>query len=478
MSEDQSVSIVIATYNRRATLLTTIHSLRFQRFSNFEVVVVCGPCTDGTEQMLEELDGDIRLSVVHIEERNLSRARNFGILCARGAVVAFLDDDAVPEPDWLERIVEAFTDPRIGAVGGFIRNHTGSAFQAKAVVCDEFGQGATYESAEVAAATCAESPHAYLSLTGANVAFRRSALLAIGGFDENFEYFLDETDVNIRMSKEFTAAICEDAEVHHKYAESHLRTSRNVPKNMLPIARSVAYFAMKHALPVHGWQRTIKFLRDFETSEIKYKTANYAYGDIDNETLGRLCSEIKRGIREGVKRGLALDDLSWDQRVSNYPDGVKSSSERHFLPFRTIRPARDRLRLCMFSQQEGAVRGGGIARWTVEAAEGLAKRGHEVTVVGFREGDVSTVDFTHQNYWSHRIASDRPSTIPAEANLLDLPHPQRTNAHAASLEFHRMYDRRRFNGSCPGWWCRTARARGAKRSLWLSEAERPGRPPR
>lgn len=46
-----------------------------------------------------------------------------------------------------------------------------------------------------------------MSLTGANVAFRRDILTAVSGFDENFEYFLDETDVNIRLRDRCIAAI-------------------------------------------------------------------------------------------------------------------------------------------------------------------------------------------------------------------------------------------------------------------------------
>jgi glycosyltransferase involved in cell wall biosynthesis len=72
------------------------------------VIVVEGPSTDGTAERLAALDGAIRR--VDNPERNLSRSRNLGIEAAAGDVVAFLDDDAVPEPRWLEDLVAAFED--------------------------------------------------------------------------------------------------------------------------------------------------------------------------------------------------------------------------------------------------------------------------------------------------------------------------------------------------------------------------------
>lgn len=451
MSDPLLVTIVIATYNRCENLQITLRSLQFLRNVTFEVVVVPGPCTDDTESILRPYEEARAIRVLRIDERNLSRARNYGIAAARGDIVAFLDDDAVPEPDWLEKLTSLFSDPQVGAVGGFIRNHTGYEFQSKIVVCDEFGRGKTFEDIEAAKEFCLEEPNRYLSLTGANVAFRKDILTSVSGFDENFEYFLDETDVNIRLRDRCIAAIAPAAEVHHKYAASHLRTIRNVPKNMLPIARSVAYFVMKHALPAKGWVEITKYLKEYEASEIRYKTENFYFGDIDNELLGKLTSEIRHGIRVGVKRGVTPEEISWNDRIAQYPERVSDAALQDFMPFRVLRPAQERLRLCMFSQQEGAKAKGGIARWTQEAAAGLAARGHEVTVIGFGEHDVATVDYTKEGYWSHKLRSKR-QPVPSEVSLLDLPSPQREVAYAERFEFDRAMPRRQFNVvSAPIW---------------------------
>ena len=88
----------------------------------------------------------------------------------------------------------------MGGVGGYIRDHTGLAWQCRAVVADRLGQ-----SRAVGRRARPDAPgpevERYLSLTGANSSFRRRALLDVGGFDEAYAYFLDETDVCLRLAE-------------------------------------------------------------------------------------------------------------------------------------------------------------------------------------------------------------------------------------------------------------------------------------
>ena len=72
-------------------------------------------------------------------------------------------------------------------------------------------------------------PHRFFSPTGTNVAIRRDCLLSIGGFDQEYAYFLDETDVNLRLVEAgWRLVSIADAEVHHKFSESHLRSADRV----------------------------------------------------------------------------------------------------------------------------------------------------------------------------------------------------------------------------------------------------------
>jgi len=72
-------------------------------------------------------------------------------------------------------------------------------------------------------------------------------LVAIGGFDPAFRYFLDETDVNMRLAKAGHAtAIVPLAEVHHGFAASRFRRDDRVPRDLSQIGASWTVFQRKH----------------------------------------------------------------------------------------------------------------------------------------------------------------------------------------------------------------------------------------
>ena len=97
------ISVVIATYNQRGRLRLVLSGLATQTFSEgqFEVIVVDDGSTDGTGDFLREYE-QISLKVIPLQTNvGACRARNIGIAEARGDLVAFLDGDALPDPDWL-----------------------------------------------------------------------------------------------------------------------------------------------------------------------------------------------------------------------------------------------------------------------------------------------------------------------------------------------------------------------------------------
>src|SRR4051794_34868435 len=127
------VSVVICTYNRAAALREVLDALRRQTSQGFEVVVVNGPSVDGTSELLAAQAGAVR--VVENPERHLSRSRNLGIAAAAGELVAFIDDDAVPEPAWLQELTAPFADDRVGATGGLVLDNTGVMLQWRYLAC-------------------------------------------------------------------------------------------------------------------------------------------------------------------------------------------------------------------------------------------------------------------------------------------------------------------------------------------------------
>ncbi len=91
------VSLIICSYNRMHTLPRTLEAVSFLRYPELEVIVVDGPSNDGTEAYLRREVGD-RVRLLKCPVANLSVSRNIGIAAAAGEVIAFTDDDGLPEP--------------------------------------------------------------------------------------------------------------------------------------------------------------------------------------------------------------------------------------------------------------------------------------------------------------------------------------------------------------------------------------------
>ncbi len=130
-------SVVINTYNRAPYLEDAILGLLQLNYPFFEIIVVNGPSTDNSANVLKKWQG--RIKIENVSEVNLSMSRNVGIEKASGDVVAFIDDDAVPHPEWLTKLAVNYANPAVGAVGGFTIDNTGTAYQVKKTVCDRFG---------------------------------------------------------------------------------------------------------------------------------------------------------------------------------------------------------------------------------------------------------------------------------------------------------------------------------------------------
>lgn len=431
-----TVTIVIATANRSESLDRTLSSLRQLRYEWFEAVVVDGSSDDRSAQVVADHGEYIRYC--RCPELNLSMSRNIGIAHARGDIVAFIDDDAIPEPDWLDWLLTGYEDPNVAQVGGFIRDHRGIDYQSKYIVVDRLGNGVLHD--DLTGIELDE--HEYLGLTGTNFSARRDCLLQIGGFDEEFAYFLDETDVSVRLNDcGWGAVMVPQAEVHHKYEASHMRTTTRVPRTMYPQLRSKAYFCCVHGRKNHSLDEVLNHLTALIAKERRWKTDLFTDGHTDRETVARLIDEVERGARDGVRD--AFYHAGPRAITAELLEETKTATFKKF-PLPLLRD--DRLRICFVSQDYPPVADGGIGQWVREMAVNFARRGHEVTVICRSETDYSYIDFI-DGVWVHRIVQNTYSKVDAP-EYKPAPHSLVHYSGSVYDEIMRVQAQRQFQIIC------------------------------
>ncbi|EQD33535.1 Glycosyl transferase, family 2 domain protein, partial [mine drainage metagenome] len=299
------VSLIINTYNRMHTLPNALDAVQRLRYPHLEVIVVNGPSTDNTEEYLQK-NWAGKLKILSCPEANLSLSRNIGIAAAAGDIIAFTDDDGIPEPDWLDWIVQAYDDPSVGAVGGFVRNNSGVEFQTKFILSNRNGDSNEFIDSKEFWKSNGKSKFEFKRLIGVNCSFRKSVLLEVGGFDEEYSYFYDEVDLAIRINEAgFEFDIIPTAEVHHKYAASHIRTEKGVPRTWLAIARSTAYFCIKNALPEQSLLDTFKLIEDHRNKFLQHTNWARVHGNLSEHDTNALLQSLNDGITQGVKDAFA-----------------------------------------------------------------------------------------------------------------------------------------------------------------------------
>lgn len=209
------ISVVVATYNRAEGLERLIHALEDQQAAPpFEVIVVDDCSTDETHKKLFALPQAARLDLTLLrtgQNGGPAIARNIGWRAARGAAVAFTDDDCLPQPGWLAALARGLT--KADLVQGRTIPNPNFELRALSHSVERVSEAGFYE-------TC-------------NIAYRRDVLESVDGFDEQFRApFGEDTDLAWRAKSAGARTMFEtEALVWHDVSPGSLKSKvRQLPR--------------------------------------------------------------------------------------------------------------------------------------------------------------------------------------------------------------------------------------------------------
>ena len=293
---DTPVSLIVVSRHRTASLLRTISAVGLQDYVALEVIVVADPLA---AKAVCELH--LPIKVVEFDLANVSAARNAGLAVAAGELVAFLDDDAVPEPTWITRLTAPFSDPKVRMATGFVRGRNGISDQWRACDVDQFGWDHALSVDQHASTLLAGTPRRTVKAQGTNAAFRRVDLQGLGGFDEGFQFYLDDADISLRIAAlDGMTAVVPLAVVQHSFAASVQRRADRAPLSLHQIGASSAYFLRRHAADT-DFAAQGRAHRDAQRTRI---VRHMVQGGLEPRDIAPVLATFDQGWTEGMTRDL------------------------------------------------------------------------------------------------------------------------------------------------------------------------------
>jgi glycosyltransferase involved in cell wall biosynthesis len=414
------VSIIINTLNRDYWLKRVLDALMFQTYDDFEIVVVNGPSTDKTDEILMAYKDIIKIEKCAVS--NISVSRNIGIKASAGDIVIFIDDDAVPmNKYWIEYYVNEFkNNPKLGCIGGKVFDDKGNL---------QFDSGAVNIWGKSIAVINNDNnieQNMFKQAMGCNCALLKRAVTEIGGFDEYIEYFLDESDVALRINRAgYEVAHSLYAHVFHENAKNWEKRKRT-HLNWYVIVKNHVYFGYKNS-------------EDFSNMEIRKKNIIEAVNphkdtfkfwlknaSITQEDYNQFIDMWTKGVNQGEHDGLNSERrLRFD--LSGGTDFKKLDKAK----------TPERLNVC-FLVSYPIQNKGGSAKHTSELAHGLFELGVNVHIVycGDENADYMVDGINYYSISQSPLLIDALKPYPLCSNILKLSY----GAYKKVLTLIEMYN--------------------------------------
>lgn len=381
-----AVTVAVLNHRRPHLLERVLTGVLQLDYPAFEIVVV------GDRPQLS--DYDLRPAMARMvryfacDRANICRARNIAVQQAAGEIVAFCDDDAVPEPDWLRHLAPPFATADLGAAVGTVRCPDRIEPEWAGGVFDRSGTEhplVTDEPVCLADAASQLASGRFMALRGVNSAFRRAAVHAVGGFDEAYRYYLDETDIALRLARAgWAAAFVRGAEVLHLSEENVARGTRRQPRDLFEVAASRAYFCRRHLTeePVESAIAT------WRASRLNRMDPYIRLGLVRGADRRQLEQRMDDGLAEGRQRSPELP----------------LAAEMPTRPFHAVTTPGSRLRIAIVTGR-GALRRSRLHSFSRQ----LAAAGHRVGCFSHLAGLHVPAAAYQGGVWLHRGSGQRPA---------------------------------------------------------------------
>ncbi len=413
-------SIIANTIDRAMPLRNLLKALEQQSYPHFEVIVVVGPTKDNTLDILAGYGN--RVQVLQCPTANLSQSRNIGLYAAKGDIVAYIDDDAVPSYHWLSQLNRLFSNPNLSGTGGkvyritpdspFIQHHIGIA-------------SGLAEQIDVRTSWLDKMPPGgsgyqwHARMMGTNMAYRRQDLLEIGGFDEFYQWVYDDSDIALRLANEGKLVHpVKEAVVYHVPASSRNRQVNSSIGNWWIQTKAAFYFSITNGLVGgNSWQDVILRCLHLWHGHLLWYSHLRREKQINLFQYGKMYLQEVCGALTGTYYGMRHN--LFPKPASN---PIMSTEHELIRPFQVtgsdLQPAVDPvdgrqpsisiaeppLRICLMSMAYPPHQYEGVGRLTNLMAKGLFELGHTVHVI--TRGNQESVSF-YDGAYVHRVPLQR-----------------------------------------------------------------------
>ena len=210
------VSVLVITWNNFSFLERSINCLRLQSFNKFEILIVDNGSKDDFLDELPEKYPSLDLKTHKLQTNHgFAAANNIGARLANGKYLVLLNADAFPEPDWLERLLEA------------AEKYPNASLSSRQIQVDRpdllDGEGDVYHVSGLGwrknynlPLYPLTEPQEIFSACGAAALYPRQAFLDAGGFDEDYFSYHEDVDLGFRLRlRGLKCMLIPQAVVHH-----------------------------------------------------------------------------------------------------------------------------------------------------------------------------------------------------------------------------------------------------------------------